>query len=207
MHKNGVIQLEGQELCLDQVLFDSGALNSSYIGKSFVSKHYDLLKDLLVPIQSRVCLADGKTTAAIAHAITLSVCFPDPAGVLHSGMVTFAVLDMQATAIIGLPDILGTFLDFFVAIVKDAGDSVSTAQVSELSSLGEPPFADVVYPWTSVPVEGDSQEEQDTPDPCSFTGPLYYLSKPHEEAVQDYVDLFESHIAPEFLAALHARRY
>ena len=207
MHKDGLIQLEDRTLCFSQVLFDSGALNSSYIAKRFVDEHYDLFRDKLVPINSRVCLADGKTTATIAQAITLPVCFHDPSGNAHRGLVTFAVLDTNTNAIIGLPDILGKFLDFFIAIVQDAADSVmpvldDVPQASALApSLGEPPFPDVVYPWSSVPLEGDSPEEEETPDPCSFTGPLYYLSKPHEEAVQDYFALFESHIAPDFLAA------
>ena len=207
MHKDGLIQLEDRTLCFSQVLFDSGALNSSYIAKRFVDEHYDLFRDKLVPINSRVCLADGKTTATIAQAITLPVCFHDPSGNAHRGLVTFAVLDTNTNAIIGLPDILGKFLDFFIAIVQDAADSVmpvldDVPQASALApSLGEPPFPDVVYSWSSVPLEGDSPEEEETPDPCSFTGPLYYLSKPHEEAVQDYFALFDSHIAPDFLAA------
>jgi len=34
-------------------------------------------------------------------------------------------------------------------------------------------------------------------DPSSFTGPLYYLSKSHEEVVQEHFQMFDEHIASE----------
>jgi len=42
------------------------------------------------------------------------------------------------------------------------------------------------------------QEEIETEDPCSFTGPLYYLSKPHREVVQEYFDMFHEHISSDW---------
>jgi hypothetical protein len=41
-------------------------------------------------------------------------------------------------------------------------------------------------------------EEEDTEVPCSFSGPLYYLSKPHEQIIEDYRALFDTHVAKEW---------
>ena len=52
-------------------------------------------------------------------------------------------------------------------------------------------------PWKEA-LDEVPQEELETEDPCSFTGPLCYLSKPHQEVVQEYLDMFDEHIAPEW---------
>ena len=46
-----------------------------------------------------------------------------------------------------------------------------------------------------------SPEELLTPEPCSFTGPLVYLSVSHDEAVNDYHKLLDTHISEEFREA------
>ena len=50
-------------------------------------------------------------------------------------------------------------------------------------------------PWVISP------EEFGTPDPCSFTGPLAYLSISHDDAVEEYKQMLISHISKEFLAS------
>ena len=60
-------------------------------------------------------------------------------------------------------------------------------------------YPELVNPWTQ-PQDEEPIEEQKTEIPCSFTGPLYYLSKPHHEVVRDYFDMFDTHVAPEWLA-------
>jgi hypothetical protein len=47
-------------------------------------------------------------------------------------------------------------------------------------------------PWVISP------EELLTPEPCSFTSPLAYLSVSHDEAVKDYHELLKTHISEEF---------
>jgi hypothetical protein len=64
-----------------------------------------------------------------------------------------------------------------------------------LEGLEEPyrPWGD--NPWKPSP------EEEETPDPCSFTGPLAYLSVSHEEALDDYKQMITKHVSPEFMQA------
>jgi len=52
-------------------------------------------------------------------------------------------------------------------------------------------------PWKEQ-LDEVPQEEQESEEPCSFTGPLYYLSKPHEDVVQEYYAMLEEHIVPEW---------
>ena len=56
---------------------------------------------------------------------------------------------------------------------------------------------DVISPWTKAQDE-IAPEEEATETPCSFTGPLYYLTKPHAEVVQEYKNMFESHVSKEW---------
>jgi hypothetical protein len=52
--------------------------------------------------------------------------------------------------------------------------------------------------WVKQDVE-PCVEEEETPDPCSFTGPLNYLSMSRDEALEEYECLLESHISEDFL--------
>ena len=56
-------------------------------------------------------------------------------------------------------------------------------------------FPDAVSPWTQTQKEV-SPEEEETPMPCSFTGPMYYLSKPYQEVLDDYTKMHERQLAP-----------
>ena len=60
-------------------------------------------------------------------------------------------------------------------------------------------FPDAVSPWTQTQEEV-SPEEEETPMPCSFTGPMYYLSKPYQEVLNDYTTMFEKQSAPDWYA-------
>ena len=42
-----------------------------------------------------------------------------------------------------------------------------------------------------------SPEEEDTPMPCSFSGPMYYLSKPYQEVLDDCTKAHEKQSAPD----------
>jgi hypothetical protein len=52
--------------------------------------------------------------------------------------------------------------------------------------------------WVTKPAE-ISPEELTTPEPCSFTGPLHYLSMSHEQAVQEYVLMLDEHISKDWI--------
>ena len=126
----------------------------------------------------------------------------------------FIINSSGKTIIIGLPDIVVHFYYLFTEMVNIAREDYRRIQRKEekgqltnnISSLKpidlqlpieglEEPF----IPWEDNPWV-IAQEEIDTYDPCSFTGPLAYLTMSHEEAIENYLSLLNSHISPEFMA-------
>ena len=114
------------------------------------------------------------------------------------------------TLITGLPTILFHFFDLFNDILRQGQKStIYTKKQTEVTlstpspvSLSTPsPFSlsapssvslstsSLINTWT-LPSDIIAPEDTETPQPCSFTGPLYYLGKPYMEAVQQYKDLF-----------------
>ena len=74
--------------------------------------------------------------------------------------------------------------------------STSLCLLGKLSTLIDR-YPDLQEPW-SVPQLEESIEEQETEIPCSFTGPLYYLSKPYEEVLEEYREMFTDHISEDW---------
>jgi hypothetical protein len=56
-------------------------------------------------------------------------------------------------------------------------------------------------PWGDN-IEEPCPEDENTPIPCSFTGPLMYLAISHLEAVNEYKKCCETHVAKEMVAAI-----
>jgi hypothetical protein len=55
--------------------------------------------------------------------------------------------------------------------------------------------------WT-FEADPTAQEELETEMPSSFSGPLYYLSKPWEEVHADFIAMFEAHVSLEMRAEI-----
>jgi hypothetical protein len=101
------------------------------------------------------------------------------------------------TMIIGLPDLISKY--FFVfneALHKAKEDRNVIKQEQQVKILKRNKVnahlhlvEESLANWVTKPAE-ISPEELAKPEPCSFTGPLHYLSMSHEQAVQEYV--FES---------------
>jgi len=195
----GVIREDGEEVLLHKVLFDSGALHSSYVSKDLVDSRRTEWGSKITKATGLVRLGDNVTTQQVTERITLNVSFIDRHGTEHSARVCFWVFNMPGLdAIIGLPDILKHFLEFFVDKLEAAKEEAGHQQMSVVNNVDlRDRYPDLVEPWTQAQDE-EPIEEQETEEPCSFTGPLYYLSKPHDEVVQDYREMFQSHIADEW---------
>ena len=104
--------------------------------------------------------------------------------------------------IIGLPSILFTFFDFFVDMLHHARASLKIKHriPSDILQFFSPP-SDCIHPWNTQPFP-EAKEETDTPEPCSFRGPLHFLNNTHAESVKEYHDLFATHLSPDFVAAV-----
>jgi hypothetical protein len=171
-------------------------------------------------VKAEVILGDNTTTLKIDEEITLNMSFFSP---LSNKKITKTIKMLLINApgktiIIGLPDIVDHYYDLFLEMIKAAKNDLTLAYENKKSiktfdsinlrnnfnevdlklpieGLEEPfvPWKD--NPWVISP------EELLTPEPCSFTGPLAYLSVSHDEAVKDYHELLKTHISEEFREA------
>lgn len=205
VYTSGSILLENKTFEVSKVLFDSGAIHSSYISKIFIDKHKTYFSNLLQWQPKILTLADNQTQSHTTHCIRLEMEFLDPDNISHRGYVKFNVFDMAANdMIIGLPDILKVFgqlhIKMISAVIADlTGDNEYLSKIlprnSEIHAI-EQEFqrADIAYgthienPWT-LPLDLQAPEDEDTPLPCSFTEALNYLDKEHSEVVQEYLDM------------------
>ena len=172
-------------------LFDSGALQASYIGKNFLETIRHTLGECIQPASGCVYLADGQTRSPVTEKVIVPLTFTSSREEEFQVEETLIVLESPQEIIIGLPTIVLKLLPLFVDMLEVAAD-VSP----ELHLLP----GDVIDPWSTKPSEL-SPEELMTPDPCSFRGPLHYLSMPYAEAKREYLDLLPEHIEPAFAAA------
>lgn len=69
--------------------------------------------------------------------------------------------------------------------------------------LNNPDYANCQPTWT-IPIEGVAPEELEFPDPCSFSGPLMYISVDRQSVLDTYHAQLLSNINPDFIAACPA---
>jgi len=200
---------------LEKVLLDTGALHSSYISRDLVDKHRDAWRGKVVQCDGKVRLGDNKTEVNVTERVKIDVVLRAPDQNPVTATVDFCVWDMPGMdMILGLPDILDHFLSVLVVVLETARrkrqnttevdkwnihhgiartrlvDGVTTLD----SIMDDNP--DVISPWTQ-PQDEVSPEEEETPMPCSFSGPMYYLSKPYQEVLGDYTKAHEKQSAPD----------
>ena len=192
-HTEGLILKENGDIALrlSSVLFDSGALHSSYISSDFVSANIDLLNPFLRSSAGQVKLGDNRTVVNIDKVLEVPLLFVDDNGHDHTAHVKLAVFPMDhLDAIIGLPDIISHFFVFFTEMLREAKENNSHEDLKLLISL----------PWTSSTENPDAPEEEELPQPCSFSHALHFLNKPFNEAIEEYHQLFEKQVCPEMIA-------
>jgi hypothetical protein len=207
MHKSGLIHLHNDIIHLQTVLFDSGAIQSNYIDEQFVNNNIVHLKPFLQPLKHSVKLGDNKTQLQLSHIITITVSFIDSTLKSHEATINCSLMPMPGTTlIIGLPTILFHFFDLFTDLLRQAQKTIiHSKKQPEVSLSSHSPLnlstSSLINTWT-LPQDIIASEDTETPQPCSFTGPLYYLGKPYLEAVQQYKDLISTHVSSQFLLAV-----
>ena len=114
--RQGVISHGNVSVVLDKITHDSGASGGNYIGRAALRHFSDLETD---PCRESARLADGKTILFIKESVTLLVSPINDYGEELDPIATrfFVIETLGDEAIIGLPDLLGNFFDFFVDIL------------------------------------------------------------------------------------------
>ena len=225
MYKSGYIIIDNETYAFNTCLFDSGAQSDNYIASKFVNEHMDVFKPYILEHSSTVRLGDSKTTVHITHIITLNVSIQDSNHVTHDALINLSIMDIDhLELIIGINSIIFSFYDLFLDLLKTAKLALSkptttNTPTSELSIIDkiihdtiDPPLCTTndipisadynnCIPTWSLPLDEISPEELDTPDPCSFTGPLEFLSVDRQEVLNKYYNLLTTNINPDFINA------
>ena len=191
VHKQGTIRLEtGDTLPLNRVLFDSGALHSSYINSDIVDKNRTELAPFLVANPGKVRLGDNRTLVEVKENLVIPIAFMHE-GKEFSAEVSFIVWAMPGLdAIIGLPDIIKSFCDAFISMIKS--DKLEPSEMHILDGSDQ-----LISPW-AFEADDEAPEEVATDLPCSFSGPLHYLSMSREDAIQEYKEQLSTHVEKSF---------
>lgn len=117
--REGEFSLNGVDVKMFSVLFDSGALHHSYISEDLVERHRAEWASSIKPYKSWVKLADQKTVIQTKEMVTGRVSFVSDSGQEYSGEVDCIVWKMKGLDfILGLPDIVKSFMAFFFLILQ-----------------------------------------------------------------------------------------
>ena len=177
----------GVTVDLNKVLFDSGALQRSYVSKEVVDANQTAWKDAITPFESSVRLADQRTQINTSAKVSGVLSFVGSDLIRYEGNVEAVVWSSPGIDfILGLPDIVNYFLELFAEMLKES--TVNVNSVCEVIEWDAPV-------WSNGSAE-IAPEELDTPDPCSFSSVLAYMEVPYEQAKEEYFAMLPDHIGP-----------
>ena len=116
---------------IDRVTLDTGASSANYIGKSAVNRFPDVE---IRPCRHNVRLGDGETNLTLDGYVILTVTpMNDYGEELEPVTAEFYIMEkLGDEAIIGLPDILGSFYDYFLSVL---GSGPSKKPVKVLGNI------------------------------------------------------------------------
>ena len=179
-----------------RVLFDTGALCANYISKRIFKKIREQLENKrIIKKNLKIGLADNKTRLESDTTIQLDMKISsEQQDIIYSG--DFVVLEMlQNEVIIGMPAILGELWQFFKSEVEAV--RTENMHLPELQTLHVSDVEQYLQPWSFSSAE-EASEEKDNPLPTSFGDVSLFLGKSREDAISEFISMFEDHIDPEF---------
>ena len=111
---------------INNVLFDTGALQTSYVNSEIVVANREKWTKAISPLNTVVKMADQQTKIRTSEKISGRITFVDDKGIDNSGIVDAIVWKMpNLDFILGLPDVLKNFMPLFVQMLNDAQNSVT----------------------------------------------------------------------------------
>ena len=178
-----------------KVLLDTGALCANYMSKNLYEDIRNQLNDHDIR-QQKTCisLADDSKKITSDCAVTLTIDILDQkssTNKLYKG--EFVVINMRDNdVIIGLPAILSDLWEFFKTSIESNKRSLTHLHAIEEDD-------DLLEPWEHMDVT-EAPEEEEAPLPVQFEFASTFLGMSREEAIQDYKNMFDEHIDPDFRA-------
>ena len=219
VYKQGSLDIPKQDpITVSKVLFDTGALHSSYLSISFFEKHKEKLLPFLKPHKGCVRLADGKTFINTNHVINLPISFVGNNDNKHSAIVDFTVFPNTGAndIILGLPDIIFHFSKLHMEMIENAVKTTLQQTLSYLHHMEtrivdstSHPASDsnkiqydpnlIKSPWSQL--DSEAIEDIETPLPSSFPDALHFMEMSYEEAVEEFYAGFDKQVDPKFAAS------
>lgn len=186
-----------------EVLLDTGALSQNFIREeSFNSIKQHLTSGEVEKKTTPINLASEDVVVESHYCVSLKMKIKDSQGLYHNYQGKFIVLPkLYVDVIIGLPAILWDIWDVFVDVLRgpDCEQNTTNLETSdennELAALQA-----LMEPWEKT-LQEEAPEDTETPLPAQFEFASEFLGKSREEALNEYIGMFESHITPEFREA------
>jgi len=137
MTRKAEITLKSEKIHLPKITLDTGANSGSYIGGKVIQGLSDIVR---VPCLHKTRLIVGDTQISPTERVIFPMCLYTNDGSLHEVVQTsfHDVEERGDKAIVGLPDILFGYFEFFMKVIKQAKTTGSSgaAFTSPLTSLG-----------------------------------------------------------------------
>lgn len=215
MHVRGAVLIDGVYVIENVlVLLDTGALSANYMGRSFYLQHQAVLEPFTFVVEKSVRLGGSSSVKSITMGINLQICLENILGYDIKGGTVLDIqcyiFDSDVDLIIGLPTLVSTAHDYFLAVFERAAsrkihDSLcyhleNTPQNPEINDINQ-----LVRPFLEHTFE--APEDLETPHPVMFSDALHFLSMDREEAIKEYFALFPTHVTKEFAEATDIINY
>ena len=217
----GVVRLisnEGTTSIPVEALFDSGSLQASFVSKTFLDRDPAVWRDRITPSIGHATLADKVTKVGILGTVQVPCTFAWKGREFSQEIKCHVVDTLSTEMIVGLPHIILHFLELFVSMLETAVERAMKPQdtalgVNAVHAYGNEDFiaeekepGELYEPWTFI--DEEAPEDDDIGLPCSFSFAIHYMEMSHEEAVSEYLAMFDEHVSPEFYKAVpQLRKY
>ena len=134
MTREGRLIHEGGVCHIHKLLLDTGASIGNYIGGAMVAR---LGNVPLEPCSHYVRLGDGTTQVHITQCVTLEIALFDDDGRLCDPISSelYVMPDLGEEIIIGLPEILGNYYDYFTSILERARLRQPATRIARLHQI------------------------------------------------------------------------
>ena len=195
---------------MNNILFDTGALQTSYVNSEIVEANREKWAKAISPLNTVVKMADQQTKVKTSEKITGRITFVDDKGIDKSGIVEAIVWKMpNLDFILGLPDVLKNFLPLFAQMLNDAQNSVAQVTTeSEDTVINENP--ELLKPFEKILWSNgetiEAPEDAETPMPSHFDPVLQFMEIPYDEAMKEYHDILDKHIGEKLKDSVEFRK-
>ena len=176
---------------------------ANYISKdTFEEVKHRIPPENIIKKKNRIKLADNATVLQSNKAVILKLIISDDLGNTTTYSGEFVVIDMKyKELIVGFPAITTDLWSFFTSALETRRSLSSAPQHVQLKSgqVYSVSNADTLfYPWQQGDLSIEAPEDRDTPHPAQFSEYQAFLGKTREEALSEFLSLFDEHIDPEF---------